>query len=356
MTLRVAIIGASFARDAYLPAFQQVADAEVVAIASARMESAQSVAEKFGIPNAYDDWRAMLDKHEVDIVGVVTPPVYHCEMTLEALARGAHVICEKPMSMNRDESYRMLESAESKGKLHMMGHELRFNPNRRKLRQLIADGAIGTIRHINVVNINAGGDPRSRPAYHWWAMANMGGGVLGANGSHQIDLLRFWLGDIAEISGHVGTLVSPRIGKDTGDEWTPTADDQVNFTAIMTSGTLASVFMSSAARHTLGNHVQVYGSEGTLMLSNDDEKLRMARPGEDYEDISETDPNAGLPGVGKGIWNVSFVSLVREFTDAAREGRKLNWGATFADGLKTQQAMDAIKRSWAERRWVQLDA
>ncbi len=354
MTIRVAVIGASFAREAYLPAFAQVPDVEVVALASARLESAQSVAEKFSIPHAYADWREMLDKHAADVVCVVTPPVYHCEMVLEGIKRGAHVMCEKPMAMNAGESQQMLESAESNGRLHIMGHELRFNPNRRKIRQLIAEGALGEIRHINVVNINGGGDPKSRPAWHWWAMENMGGGVLGANGSHQIDLLRFWLGDIGAISGHVGTLVKNRIGKDTGEAWTPTADDQVNFTATMTNGALASVFISSAARHTFGNHVQIYGSEGTLFLSNDDEKLRLVRPGEEFQDISETDPNASLPGVGKGIWNVSFVSLVKEYTDAIREGRKLNWGATFADGLKTQQAMDAVKQSWAERRWVQL--
>jgi predicted dehydrogenase len=354
MTIRVAVIGASFAREAYLPAFAQVADAEVVAQGSARGESAQAVAEKFNIPHAYDDWKAMLDQHEADIVCVVTPPVYHCEMALEAIKRGAHVMCEKPMAMNAAESRQMLDAAEAAGRLHIMGHELRFNPNRRKVQKLIADGAIGEIRHINVVNITGGGDPKSRPAWHWWAMENMGGGILGANGSHQIDLLRFWLGDIAEISGHVGTLVKNRIGKDTGEPWTPTADDQANFTAVMANGALANIFMSSAARHTFGNHVQIYGSEGTIFLSNDDEKLRLSRPGGEFEDISETDPNASLPGVGKGIWNVSFVSLVREFTDAVRENRKLNWGATFADGLKTQTAMDALKQSWAERRWITL--
>lgn len=352
--MRVAVIGASFARDAYLPAFAQVPDVEVVALASARLESAQSVAVKFNIPHAYDNWRTMLDNHDADIVCVVTPPVYHFEMTLEAIARGAHVICEKPMSMNADESSGMLTSAEANGRIHIIGHELRFNPNRRKIRNLIADGAIGEIRHINIVNIVGGGDPRSRAAWHWGAMESMGGGILGANGSHQIDLLRFWLGDIAEISGHIGTLVKNRIGKDTGEPWTPTADDQVNFTATMTSGVLASVFLSSAARHIFGNHVQIYGSEGTIFLSNDSEKLLLSRPNEDFQDISESDPNMNIPGIGKGIWNASFVSLVSEFTNAVREGRKLNWGATFADGLKTQQIMDAVKRSWSERRWVQL--
>jgi predicted dehydrogenase len=354
MTMRVAVMGASFARDAYLPAFAQVPDVEVVALASARLESARAVAAQFNIPAAYDDWRVMLDTHPVDVVCVVTPPVYHCEMVLEAVQRGAHVICEKPMAMNADESAQMLEAADSQGRLHLMGHELRFNPNRRKIRQMIAEGTLGDIRHINIVNITAGGDPRFRTAWNWWAMANMGGGILGANGSHQIDLLRFWLGDLAEISGHVGTLVKNRIGKDTGEAWTPTADDQVSFTAMMANGALASVFLSSAARHTFGNHVQIYGSEGTLFLSNDDEVLRFSRPGEAFTDISEADPNAGLPGVGKGIWNVSFVALVREFTDAVREGRALGWGASFADGLKTQQAMDAVRHSWVERRWVSL--
>lgn len=354
MSIRVAVIGASFAKAAYLPAFAQVDDVEVVAIASARLESAQATAQAFNIPHAYDDWNRMLDQHPADLVCVVTPPVYHCEMTLKALDLGAHVICEKPMAMNADESRRMLEKADSLNRVHMIGHELRFNPNRRKIRQLLADGYIGKVRHINVVNITGGGDPAARPANSWWALEDMGGGILGANGSHQIDLLRFWLGDISEISGHVTTMVKDRIGKDTGQPWTATADDQVSFTATMQNGALASVFLSSAARHTPGNTVQIFGSEGTIMLSNNDEKLLVARAGEDYQDMSETDPNASLPGVGKGIWNVSFVGLVQELTAAIREKRPPRAGATFADGLKTQIAMDAIRQSWAERRWINI--
>jgi predicted dehydrogenase len=354
MTIRVGILGASFAKAAYLPALKQVPDVEVVALASARLESAQQVAGEFGIPNAYDDWKVMLDNHELDLACVVTPPVYHCEMTLAALDRGAHIICEKPMAMNAAESQQMLDRAESLGRVHMMGHELRFNPTRRKMRDMIANGDLGEIRHINMVNIGAGGDPGSRVENHWWAMEDMGGGILGANGSHQFDLLRFWLGDIAELTGHVGTLVNPRIGKDTGKEWTATADDQANFTAVMQSGALAEVFMSSAARHSVPNQVQIFGSKGTLTLSNNDERLLFAKPGEDYTDISESDPNANLPGVGKGIWNVSFVALIKELTDSIREGRQPREGATFADGLKTQKAMDAVKQAWAERRWVSL--
>ena len=293
MSIRTAVIGASFAKAAYLPALATVEDVEVVAIASARLESAQAVAQQFGIPHAYDDWRALLDRHAVDLVGIATPVIHHAPMALAALEAGAHVICEKPMAMNSDEAQQMLDKAESLGRVHLVGHELRFNPNRRKIRDLIASGAIGQVRHVNIVNItSAWGDRTSRPEGDWWSLAEMGGGRLGANGSHQIDLLRFWLGDVGAISGQLATLVPDRIGKDTGRPWTATADDQVSFAAEMRSGALASVFLSGAARHSIGNYVQIFGSEGTITLADADEKLMVARAGEAFEDMSEPDPNA----------------------------------------------------------------
>lgn len=356
MAIRVGIMGASFAKAAYLPALATIDDVEVVAIASARMESAQSVAGAFNVPHAYDDWQAMLDNHELDLVGIATPTIYHAPMALAALEHGAHVLCEKPMAMNQDESLHMLEKAEALNRVHIIGHELRFNPNRRKIRQLIAEGAIGEVRHANIANITpTWGNPASRPKNDWWSMEDMGGGRLGANGSHQFDLLRFWLGDIGALSGQVATMVPTRTDPKTGETWTATADDQVSFLAEMTSGALASVFMSGVARHNMGNQTQIFGSEGTILLSNDDEKLLFAKAGEDFQDISESDPNANLPGINKGIWNVSFVALMQEVAAAIREGRALQWGATFADGHQTQRAMDAVKQSSAERRWINLD-
>ena len=355
MVIQVGIIGASFAKAAYLPALATIDDAEVVALSSARMASAQATAEAFGVPHVYDDWEAMLANHEFDLVGIATPTVYHAPMTLAALERGAHVLCEKPTAMSSDEAQQMLDKANEQRRIGIMGHELRFNPNRRKIKQLIAEGAIGKVQHVNISNITASwGDPASRPENDWWSMADMGGGRLGANGSHQIDLLRFWLGDIQSIYGQVATLVPNRIGRDTGNEWTATADDQCSFTAMMESGAMATVFLSGVARHAFGNHSQIFGSEGTIVLADNDEKLLVARAGEDFQDMSEHDPNADLPGVNKGIWNVSFVALMQELCAAIREGRGLNNGATFVDGLKNQQAMDAVRQSSEEKRWVTL--
>ncbi|MFQ3645691.1 MAG: Gfo/Idh/MocA family oxidoreductase [Anaerolineae bacterium] len=355
MTLRVSVIGASFAKAAYLPALRTLDDVEVVAISSQRIESAKAAADAFGIPHAYDHWETMIANHKVDLVCIATPTIYHAPMTLAALDAGAHVLCEKPTAMNRAEAEAMYQRAEALKRVHMIGHELRFNPNRRRIQQLIAEGSVGQVRHVNIWNITpAWGDPASRPAGDWWSLESMGGGRLGANGSHQIDLIRWWLGDIGAICGQVKVVVPDRIDKTTGERWTATADDLVYFNLEMVNGVLVTVFLSGVARHNMDNHVQIFGSEGTILLSNGDEKLLYARAGEDFRDISEHDPNADLPGIGKGIWNVSVVGLMRELTAAIREGRALREGATFYDGLQTQIAMDAVRQSTVERRWIQL--
>jgi predicted dehydrogenase len=351
--MKIGIIGASFAKAAYLPALRHVPDAEVVAIASARRTSAEAVAAEFGVPHAYDNWQAMLDGHTFDLVCIATPTVLHAPQTLAALARGAHVLCEKPTAMNAGEAARMLAAAQAAGRLHMIDHELRFNPNRAKVAALIADGSLGEVRHVVITNIGpTWNDPASRPKGDWWSLADQGGGRLGANGSHQVDLLRWWVGDVAWVTGAAPVVVSNRVDKATGEPWTATADDVAYFTAEMKGGAVAQVFLSGVAAHNMNNVTQVFGSKGTITLNNDDERLRFAKAGGGFEDITEADPNASLPGVNSGIWNVSVVAVMQELTSAIRENRPLRRGATFVDGLANQRVLDAVRVSGAERRWV----
>ena len=355
--MKVGIIGASFAKAAFLPALRHVKGAEVVALSSARLESAKSAAAAFSVPHAYDDWQGMLDAHTFDLVCIATPTVTHAPMTLAALQAGAHVLCEKPMAMTSAEAKAMLDEAERLGRLHMIDHELRFNPNRRKVKALIDEGFIGKLRHANIANVTSGwGNSTSRPKDDWWSLASEGGGRLGANGSHQIDLIRWWFGEVASVSGQVLTLVPDRVDKTSGAAWQATADDTVSMTLELRSGGLVQTFLSGVARHNLDNVTQIFGSEGTILLSNSDEKLLAAKAGEAFEDMRESDPNAGLEGINKGIWNVSVVGALREFAAAIREKRALNEGATFEDGWRTQQVIDAVKQSTRERRWIDLDA
>ncbi|MBP2549783.1 putative dehydrogenase [Neorhizobium galegae] len=353
--MKVGIIGASFARAAYLPALRHVEGAEVVAIAASRIESARDAADAFAVPHAYDDWRAMLAAHHLDLVLISTPTDTHHPMTLAALDAGAHVVCEKPTAMNATQAAAMLEKAEALGRVHMIDHELRFNPNRQRMAELIGEGALGEIRHVNIANIGSSwADPASRPKGDWWSLAEKGGGRLGANGSHQVDLVRWWLGPVASVIGQALTMVPDRTDKRTGESWTATADDLAHLTLQMQSGALAQIFMSGVAAHNMGNVTQVFGSRGTLLLDNETERLMYAPAGQSFEDISVEDPNAALPGLNKGIWNVSVVAALREVTAAIAGGRRLAKGATFFDGLANQRVLDAVLEATASRHWIDL--
>jgi predicted dehydrogenase len=295
----------------------------------------------------------MLAAHRFDLVCIATPPVQHATQTLAAIEAGAHVLCEKPTAMNAAEAARMLTAATTAGRIHMIDHELRFNPNRARIASLIGGGELGEIRHVIITNIGPSwNDPASRPKGDWWSLAEQGGGRLGANGSHQVDLLRWWLGEVAWVTGAAPVMVPSRVDKATGAAWTATADDVAYFTAEMTGGAVAQVFMSGVAAHNMNNVTQIFGSKGTILLHNDDERLRFARAGGPFEDITETDPNAGLPGLNPGIWNVSVVGVLQELCAAIRESRPVRRCATFVDGLANQRVLDAVRVSGAERRSV----
>jgi predicted dehydrogenase len=354
--LNVGIIGASFARDAYLPAFAHIDGAQVVALASGRIESAKAAAAPHGIAHVYDDWEGMLAEHALDLVCIATPTVMHEPMVLAALARGAHVLCEKPTAMNATEARAMLDAARGANRLHMIDHELRFNPTRARIAELIHGGELGEIRHVNISNIGASwANPASRPKGDWWSDASKGGGRLGANGSHQVDMLRWWLGEPASGVGQALTVIPDRVDKTTGEAWTATADDLSYFTMEMQSGALAQVFMSGVAVANMGNETQVFGSKGTITLSNSDEKLFIAKAGQSFADISVDVPHSRLDGLNKGVWNVSVLAALQELTGAIAGDRALQRGATFVDGLRNQMVLDAVIASTASRKWEDLD-
>jgi len=215
--VRIAVIGTSFASSVQIPGFQLLPGVEVVAVASGRPGRAAETAERFGIPNAFDDWRAMLDEVECDLVSIVTPPYLHHEMTLATIERGRHVFCEKPFASNVAQGVEMVRAAERSGLVHGVDHEFRYRPARARLKELIEAGHLGQPRVIRwgwLLGMLA--EPKSR-AWNWWSERSKDGGIFGALGSHLIDSLLWWFGDITEVThygrtdadeGH-GTMVVP---------------------------------------------------------------------------------------------------------------------------------------------------
>ena len=100
MTINIGIVGASFAKAAYLPAIKNIHDAKVIAISSFRMDSAKSCAEEFSIPNFYDNWEEMLNSHNYDLVCVATPTDLHAPITLKALDDATKKFIKNPKYRN----------------------------------------------------------------------------------------------------------------------------------------------------------------------------------------------------------------------------------------------------------------
>jgi len=355
MTIKVGIVGASFAKAAYLPAFKHIDGVEVSAITSFNIDSAKSCAEEFKVKNFYDNWEKMLNENSFDLVCIATPTDLHASISIKALKSGSHVLCEKPTAMNATEASEMLKTAKDNNRIHMIDHELRFNPNRKQIKDWISSGEIGDIQHINILNVSNGWlNPDSRPKDDWWSLKSRGGGRMGANGSHQVDLIRWWCGEIKSVFGQALTIVEDRVDKNTNEAWKATADDLSQFSLELINGGLANIFLSGVASHVLGNKTQIFGTMGTIILEDKTEEILFAKKGEDFKKLFFEDPNASLEGVNKGIWNVSVVSLLRELVSAIKENRSLNNGSTFEDGLKNQIVVDAVIESTAKRKWIDL--
>ena len=345
MTLRVGLIGTGFARRVQVPALRLVPGVAVTAIASGSMERARAVAAEFGIPNAFGSGETLARAPEVDLVIVSSTPDAHARHAIAALEAGKHVLCEKPMALTVREAEEMLEVAERSRGLARIDHELRYEPNRRKVRQLIQVGAIGPVLHLELVlrpYVRGDGRPQAFDApWSWWYDAARGGGILGAVGSHLIDLCRFWTGsEVVEVGGRAATFVPERYDEQRVRH-PVTADEYASFVMRLASGAVATITLTTVASHGPGHFTQITGRDGTLVLTGET-SLEIGRPGAPLEDASVPD-DLWEQTAPNNMWARSFVRLMRDMV-AVLEGRPAaGEPATFYDGLAVQRVMDAVR-------------
>jgi predicted dehydrogenase len=349
--LRVGVIGTGFGSTVQIPAFRASSRVEVVAIASGQPGRARKVADAHGVPHAFDAWPDLV-RADLDLVSVTTPTDLHRPMALAALKAGRHVLCEKPMALSAAEGAEMLAAAERAGVVHVIDHELRFNPNRRKVKRLIAEGFVGRPRHVLITQVGPGRADASRP-FNWWADAARGGGLLGALGSHQIDLLRYWLGDVERVMGATEAFVRERPDPERGGLRRVTSDDHTSFLLGFAGGAVATVLLSAVTAHPGGPRLEVWGDEGTLVL-DESERLWGAPKGRAPEELTERETVTAPPGMEYApLWGLSFVRLVDHLAAAILDRGPVAPAATFADGLAAQRVMDAVRQT-AATGWARV--
>lgn len=354
----VGIVGSGFARTTQIPGFRNCEGARVVAIASRRRERAEQVAQEFGIEQVAGDWQELVARDDVDLVSVVTPPATHMEITLAALERGKAVLCEKPMAMDATEARRMTDHAREAGVLALIDHELRFLSSRRKMRAMLHNGEIGTVRHCNYVFRS---DYRGVLGnWDWWSDATMGGGTLGAIGSHAIDSFR-WLLDteVSEVCGVLSTHVAERPDKTSGALRAVSSDDTVRMLlrfaeSPITKGATGAASLSVVESGKLQNQLEVYGSSGALMVEETGELWHSLAGSGAWRPV-QVDQDVIAPGMRDGSWSRGFTAFSSAIIDALREGRTIVEGAaTFEDGYRAQVVMDAARKSYVSGGFVKI--
>jgi predicted dehydrogenase len=364
-SIGIGVIGSGFARRTQIPGFRAATGARVVAIASARRERAEAVAREFAIPFVGDNWRDVVDRADVDLVSIVTPPATHLEMTLYALSRGKAVLCEKPMALNAAETAQMCRAASAAGVLACIDHELRFLDGRRRMRELLRAGEIGRVRHASVT-YRADSRANAERAWDWWSDAKMGGGALGAIGSHVVDGLHWLLGaEVSRIFCQLSTHIIARpVAGERGDEMRPvTTDDAANLIINFTGGGLlaetgasANASLSFVEAGEPLHRLEIFGECGALRVEGDGELWRAEMEAGAWRRVETGSAHTVAPGMQDNGWSRGFTRFAQEIVNALLEGRStVEDAATFTDGHRIQLVLDAARRSHASGSWATPD-
>lgn len=358
--VRIGIVGAGFARSTQIPGFMNCDGATVVAIASRHQEHAAEVAREFGIEHVARDWQELVEREDVDLVSVVTPPSTHMEITLAALDRGKAVLCEKPMAMNASEARRMRDRARDAGVLALIDHELRFLNSRRKMLAMLQEGNLGQVRHCHYSFRSDYRGVLDR-AWDWWSDINMGGGTLGAIGSHAVDSLRWFLGtEINEVSCLLSTHIGERPDKSMGKLREVTTDDAARLMFKFADSTLTRNSTGSASLSVVDsgkyeNQVEIYGTSGALMVEENGALWQSPAGSGDWRAV-KVDRSDVAPGMKESSWSSGFTIFSQAIIDAVRDGlTTVEGAATFDDGYQTQLVLDAARASNEQNCWVAVE-
>lgn len=332
------VAGSGFGLRTHVPALR-AAGFEVVGLVGANAERTARRAAKAGIAATYTDLDEAISRSGAQLVSIATPPHTHAALALTAIARGCHVMCEKPFTLDIAEAKKVVAAAERAGIVNVLGHEFRWAPDRALIAQAIRDGRIGAPRFASLISyLPLLADPAA-PMPEWWFDADRGGGWLGAHGSHLIDQVRDWLGEFTAVSAALPT-VSAREGG---------AEDSYVLRFELANGVQGVMQHTAGAWGAPASFTRVAGTLGTL--SSDGASVKLAD--RDGERALELPPALQLPAVEGGAANVGLAAFTRLFETmrARMEGQPDPSSVkvpTFADGLKGMQVMAAIRQSAAQ--------
>ncbi|MFF0267387.1 Gfo/Idh/MocA family protein [Kribbella sp. NPDC004536] len=382
--LGIGLIGYAFMGAAHSQAWRSAPrffdlplDPQMNVLCGRNAESLQAAAAKLGWKATETDWRKLIARDDVQLVDVCTPGDSHAEIAIAALEAGKHVLCEKPLANTVEEAEAMTaaaEAAKAKGIRSMVGFTYRRVPAIALARQLVAEGKLGTIRHVRAQYLQDWiADPEA-PLSWRLDKTKAGSGALGDIGAHIVDMTQYITGDtIGEVSARLETFVKERpvaaehsgLSGTAGTQRGPvTVDDAAVFLATFRGGALG-VF--EATRFATGRknaiRIEINGSLGSLAFDFEDMNLlhfydagddartagfrRILATEPDHPYVGAWWPPGHLLGYEHGFTHqaVDLVTAIADGTDPA---------PSFADGLQVQRVLAAVEASSNSRQWQEI--
>ncbi len=342
------------------PMLRRLPVTPVVTVMSGRDAAAvAAAAAAYGVPEHVTSWRSLVEREDLDIVDICTPPGTHAEIAAAAAAAGKAVLCEKPLAATYAQARAALYAVTAAGVRHAVGFNYRRLPAVALMRRMIADGAVGEPRLWRASFLS---DEFTDPAtpYDWRFDRTMGGTTIADLGSHLIDLALWMVGEISAVCAQSQTFIGRRTLTGGGTA-AVTVDDASSALLTFSSGARGTVEVARAAiRRPCDFTVEVNGSAGTLAFdyarlnelwfgaADDDpatygmRRIRAEHPSHPYA--------ADWWPIGQGVGYGS--TFANQAADLLADWPGGEWTPDFGQGARVQAVCEAMERSAAGRRWV----
>jgi predicted dehydrogenase len=271
--VRVGVIGASptrgWALGSHLPPLIALEGFELVAVATTRIDTARKTASQFGAPLAFGDPSELIAHPDVDLVTVSVKVPYHHELVRAALEARKHVFCEWPLGANTAQAVELLGLARSSGRRHLIGLQGRKSPILNYVRDLVRDGYIGDLLYAGLSIAGEGPGNKVTPDRIWAADKANGVGALAIMGGHNLDALRYMIGDLSEIQATVAVRWPVATVVETGARLDVTCPDVVLVQGRAAGGAFVSISIQTNLPTGTGAVLELHGTDGIIAVRGD---------------------------------------------------------------------------------------
>jgi predicted dehydrogenase len=341
----VGIIGCNYGRTVLVPAFRHDPRCEIVALAGTDAARAAGLARAANVARSFGGWRALVEERTVEVVAIAVPPDVQPAIAQRALELGKPVFLEKPLAADLAGAQLILESARKRGLPTIVDFNFPELPSWRRAKAILEGGAIGHLQNV-VATWNFQNQATRLRLESWKTRGNGGGGLLGNFVSHCFHNLEWLCGPISGLSARLFTLPDRK------------ADCSITLALAFASGAGGSLQTSCASFLGSGHRIELYGEEGTLVLSNPTAdyfrgfELKLGRHGDEalkpiaFED-ADVDEDRCSDSRAAAVRR-----LVQRFVDACEKGGSPLPGVT--EGYRVQCLIDAAGRAHATGRWIEV--